>query len=148
MPMIVLQPGDKLTIRFSDTTERIDCDGCFEVHFDSKEHPDALVIKETEGLPGSEVGAANAILYHEKFGTVDQPDEAVTERAIPTRYKVKALYINDMGSISEFHVWDSIHKSREEDALWHLNRMRDHDGLKHITELPDDIEFVEDPDVC
>lgn len=42
-------------------------DGSFEIHYDTKEHPNRIVVKETAGLPGSVKGGANEILYEEEF---------------------------------------------------------------------------------
>lgn len=42
------------------------------------------------------------------------------------RYKLK-LYMDDMGSFAQPGC------SSKEDALWHINSARDHDGLPHIT---------------
>lgn len=64
---IMIAPGETLKIGFLDENGR-ESDGEFEVHFDTKEHPNSLLIKETAGLPGSILGGAEAILYHEYFG--------------------------------------------------------------------------------
>lgn len=66
MSIIVIAPGDKLTIQLAN------CDGEFEVHFDTQEHPQQVVVKETAGLPGSEVGVALAVLYCEDFSKVEE----------------------------------------------------------------------------
>lgn len=62
MTTIILAPGDKLAIQLSEL------DGEFEVHFDTIECPRQIVIKETGGRPGSEVGGAYTILYCDTFG--------------------------------------------------------------------------------
>lgn len=61
MAVITLAPNEKLTIQFAE------CDGEFEVHFDTAEHPKQIAIKETAGLPGSEIGGALEVLYRENF---------------------------------------------------------------------------------
>ena len=70
MATIVLAPGEKLTIQLAES------DGEFEVHFDTSEHPRQVVIKETAGLPGSEIGDAMAVLYCEDFS---KAQEGLTE---------------------------------------------------------------------
>lgn len=57
------------------------------------------------------------------------------------KYKCIPPYVDDMGSISPFNVTDSLYESKEEEALWHINSMRDHDGLEHLTELPAGTKF-------
>lgn len=59
---VTLKPGESLNVQFHET------DGEFEVHFDTPQYPQALVVKETAGLPGSVKGGAEEILYHEAFG--------------------------------------------------------------------------------
>jgi hypothetical protein len=66
MPTIVLSPGEKLTIQLAG------CDGEFEVHFDTTEHPQQVTVKETAGLPGSEVGDALALLYCEDYSKTQE----------------------------------------------------------------------------
>ena len=52
------------------------------------------------------------------------------------RYKVTVPFIDDMGSISPFTVSESPMETKEEQALWEVNSMRDHDGLEHRKALP------------
>ena len=58
-----------------------------------------------------------------------------------TNYKVTVPYIDDMGSISPFHTSQSQMESKEANALWTINSMRDHDGLKRLTRLPSGTKF-------
>ena len=85
--IVALQPGDTLTITFADKPAAHQgwapksavpalIDGAFTVDFDTKAHPGQLVIKEAAGLPGSEVGEANSILYHEDFQLTPEEQEA------------------------------------------------------------------------
>lgn len=57
-------------------------------------------------------------------------------------YKVIIPYQNDMGSINPFTVTSSSMESAKENALWHINSMRDHDGLRRLTRLPSGVQFV------
>ena len=57
------------------------------------------------------------------------------------KYKAKFPFIPDMGSVSDMIVSDSLGESKEENALWHLNSMRDHDGLANLEELPEGTVF-------
>jgi len=52
-----------------------------------------------------------------------------------------------MGSISPFDVKETPMMSKEEDALWHINSMRDHDGLPHRKAMPEGTRFVEREEV-
>lgn len=56
-------------------------------------------------------------------------------------YRVIVPFIDDMGSISPFIATSSYTETKEENALWHINRMRDHDGLRHLNKLPKDTKF-------
>ena len=62
------------------------------------------------------------------------------------RYKAIIPFTDDMGSVSPIMCEDSLMESAEENALWQLNSMRDHDGLPHLEELPPGVQFevVED----
>jgi hypothetical protein len=59
---VVLKQGESLIVCIDDS------DGEFEIHYNTPEHPDSLIVKETAGLPGSLKGEAFEILYDEKFG--------------------------------------------------------------------------------
>lgn len=65
---ITLFQGQAIRILLADS------DGEFEVHYGTTQHPEALVIKETAGLPGSHIGEAFGILYREEFGTAPYDD--------------------------------------------------------------------------
>ena len=49
---------------------------------------------------------------------------------------------HDMGSISPFVVSSSPIETKEQNALWEINRMRDHDDLPHFIKLPRGTKFV------
>lgn len=52
------------------------------------------------------------------------------------KYRVEKTYVNCMGSINSFVVSDSLVETKEENALWHLNTMRRHDGLTEWKHIP------------
>lgn len=83
---IMIAPGETLTIGLLDENGH-ESDGEFQVHFDTVTHPQSLVIKETAGLPGSVLGEACAILYHEYFGVPPHSDEDALEN--PTKPPVQ-----------------------------------------------------------
>ena len=56
-------------------------------------------------------------------------------------YTCKVPFIPSMGSISPFIVSESPMETKEEQALWVINNMRDHDGLRHLTKLPQGTKF-------
>lgn len=58
---VTLYPGESVQIEFANT------DGQFEIHFDTSEHPNAIIVKETANLTPNRVGAGDAILYHDEF---------------------------------------------------------------------------------
>jgi hypothetical protein len=66
-----LRPGEVLVIGFAG--EAADRPERFEVHFDSPEHPRAIVIKETAAVAGTSASQAVAILHH----------SAIPERPLP-----------------------------------------------------------------
>lgn len=76
--IINLQPGDKLIIGFADENGMPE-DGQFEVHFDTKEYPESVAVKESGGLDANIVGKANAILYHEDFSESPDPNDGVVK---------------------------------------------------------------------
>ena len=60
---------------------------------------------------------------------------------IPT-FKVVFPFVHDMGSLPSYTVSESSMETKEENALWHLNHMRDHDGLPHLIRLPKGTVFT------
>lgn len=52
------------------------------------------------------------------------------------RYTCTVPFQDDMGSIMPFVVSESPMESKQENALWHINNMRDHDSLPHLTRMP------------
>lgn len=52
------------------------------------------------------------------------------------KYKVTIPFIPDMGSIVPFIATSTAMEDARENALWHINSMRDHDGLPHLSRLP------------
>lgn len=55
-------------------------------------------------------------------------------------YLVNENYINDMGLIPAAIVRVSTMETPQENYLWHINNMREHDGLKPFYKL-EDIKF-------
>lgn len=53
-----------------------------------------------------------------------------------TAYRVIVPFKGDMGSVDPFIASSSPMETREENALWTINRMRDHDGLRHLSRMP------------
>jgi hypothetical protein len=70
---ITLYPGESVQVDFSET------DGQFEVHFSSKEHPNAIVVKETANITPTKIGAGDAVLYHDEFLRGDPEDMEVSD---------------------------------------------------------------------
>lgn len=58
-----------------------------------------------------------------------------------SEFKVIVPFIDDMGSVMPFHASSCRSESKEANALWTINSMRDHDGLKHLTHLPAGTKF-------
>jgi hypothetical protein len=56
-------------------------------------------------------------------------------------YKVIVPFVDDMGSVSPFIVSESAHETRAQAALWHINSMRDHDGLPHLSRMPNGTRY-------
>jgi hypothetical protein len=54
------------------------------------------------------------------------------------RYKAIIPFIDDMGSISPINCSSSPMETKEEDLLWYLNSMRQHDGLKPLEKIPNE----------
>ena len=62
-------------------------------------------------------------------------------------YRTKTAFISDMGSIPSLSgLSDKSTETKEEEALWHINSMRDHDGLSPLDELPSNIVFEPEPE--
>lgn len=60
-----------------------------------------------------------------------------------TKYKVIFPFVDDMGSIQPIIVTPSIMETSREQALWHINKMREHDGLNPLKRLPSGTKFEE-----
>jgi len=73
--------GEKVKVQFTDS------DGEFEIHFDSPEYPKSIIVKESAGLPGSKIGNANEIIYHETFGSFEEKERIVAGRIIGGKRK-------------------------------------------------------------
>jgi hypothetical protein len=58
------------------------------------------------------------------------------------KFRVTFPFIPDMGSVSPMVVRRTLMESERANALWHLNSMRDHDGLRHLTRLPAGCKFT------
>lgn len=59
------------------------------------------------------------------------------------KYTAHIPFIDDMGSISPIRgCRDSGSETKEQEALWHINSMRDHDNLPHLNELPYGVKFI------
>lgn len=58
------------------------------------------------------------------------------------KYKAIIPFIPDMGSISPINCSSSPMETKEENLLWDLNSMRDHDGLERWEELPKGIKYI------
>lgn len=58
-----------------------------------------------------------------------------------SKYRCIVPIQDDMGSIDPFIVRQYPMTSKEEDALWHINNMRDHDGLRRLRRLPAGTKF-------
>ena len=62
------------------------------------------------------------------------------------KYKAIIPFIDDMGSISPISVSSSPMETKEENLLWDLNSMRDHDGLRPLEEIPRGVKFIREED--
>lgn len=58
--------SEALRVHFHDSDGHPE-DGEFEIHYNTKEHPSSIIVRETAGLPGSVAGLGNEILYQETF---------------------------------------------------------------------------------
>lgn len=58
-----------------------------------------------------------------------------------SQYRVTVPFQDDMGSITPFIASSSPMETKEANALWTINSMRDHDGLRHLTRMPVGTKF-------
>jgi hypothetical protein len=58
------------------------------------------------------------------------------------KYYVKFPPTNQMSTI-DYVVTETTMESKEEQALWHYNRSREHDGFPPLTRLPAGVKFTE-----
>jgi hypothetical protein len=52
------------------------------------------------------------------------------------KFKVIVPFVDDMGSIDSFIATSSPMETARENALWTINSMRRHDGLRELNRLP------------
>jgi hypothetical protein len=57
------------------------------------------------------------------------------------KFKVSVPCADDMGSIAPFIVRDTPMTSKAADALWHLNKMRERDGLSPLNRMPNGTKY-------
>jgi hypothetical protein len=57
-------------------------------------------------------------------------------------YTTNRIFLDDMGTVDAINVQDNLHESKEEQWLWQVNRMRDHDGLRLLTRVPSKVKFT------
>lgn len=58
-------------------------------------------------------------------------------------YKAIIPFIPDMGSVSPIVCTHYPSESRTENLLWHLNKMREHDGLRPLKNIPKGVKWEE-----
>ena len=58
------------------------------------------------------------------------------------KFKVTVPFVDDMGSVSPFIVRESYTETKAQAALWEINHRRDHDGLKHLTRMPNGTTYT------
>lgn len=59
------------------------------------------------------------------------------------KYTAIIPFIPDMGTVGNINnVYDKSTETKEEEVLWHLNKMREHDGLKPLKNLPQGVQFI------
>jgi len=59
------------------------------------------------------------------------------------KYIATIPFIPSMGSVSPIVCNHSPHESREENLLWDLNKMREHDGLRPMKSIPAGVKWTE-----
>jgi hypothetical protein len=57
------------------------------------------------------------------------------------KYKAIIPFIPSMGSVSPMVCTDYPSESKEENLLWHLNKMREHDGLRPLKNIPRGVKW-------
>lgn len=57
------------------------------------------------------------------------------------KFKVIVPFVDDMGSITPFFVRETPSETKAQAALWEINKMRDHDGLAHLSRMPKGTEY-------
>lgn len=70
MAIISLEPGETLTVMFNGVENHE-----FEIHHDSDEHEGKIVVVETGGVNGSEVGEADSILFSDELPEEEEGEE-------------------------------------------------------------------------
>ena len=58
-----------------------------------------------------------------------------------SKYRVTVPFQDDMGSISPFVATSSHMETAQENALWEINSMRDHDGLPRLDKMPKGTQY-------
>jgi hypothetical protein len=59
------------------------------------------------------------------------------------KYKCEFPFIDDMGTVASVIVSDKMSETKKQEALWHLNKCREHDCLKPLTKLPPGCSFTQ-----
>lgn len=59
------------------------------------------------------------------------------------KYKAIFPFTHSMGNVAPVTVCDKSMETKEEEALWHYNRSREHDGMPPLKGLPKGTRFVE-----
>jgi hypothetical protein len=59
------------------------------------------------------------------------------------KYKAIFPFSHNMGTVAPVIVWDKLMETKEEEALWHYNKCREHDGLHSLSSLPKGTRFEE-----
>ena len=57
------------------------------------------------------------------------------------KYKAKFPITEDMSPI-DYTVSDKLMETKEQEALWHYNHSRAHDGLSPLKKLPSGVKFI------
>jgi len=58
------------------------------------------------------------------------------------RFRATLPYIDSMGSVSPITCNETSITTKEQDLLWHLNHMREHDGLAPWTEESKNFQYT------